>query len=382
MDPRARAALPVLSRPVPRARQSRAISLTTRTRVEGFLLRIIVAGGAGMIGSHLCEALLVAGHEVVCVDNLSTGRLENLQSIVRHPAFRFVRQDVSRRLSNLGHADRVYHLASPASPVGYTRLPIETMLANSEGTRRLLELTLACDGRFLFASTSEVYGDPQQHPQREDYRGNVSTIGPRSAYDESKRYGEAMTMAFVRNFNADARIVRIFNTYGPRADLVDGRVIVNFIRQAMRQEPMTIYGDGKQTRSMCFVDDLVEGLIRAMESQKTRGEVVNLGNPEEHTVLEIAEIVRRQTRSNSRFVFTAPAVGDDPRMRCPDIQKARELLAWQPGTSLETGLKLVICEMLAMYNGELSGGVPAAPHRPAGDSASSMGPLAAPGSDS
>jgi len=340
-----------------------------------------------MIGSHLCEALLQAGHQVICLDNLATGRMKNLEPVVRHPAFTFVLQDVTRKLSRLGKVDRIYHLASPASPEGYTRLPIETMLANSEGTRRLLQLALDRGARFLFASTSEIYGDPLLHPQREDYRGNVSSVGPRAAYDESKRYGEAMTMAFVRTFDADARIVRIFNTYGPRADLHDGRVIVNFIKQALRQEPMTIYGDGKQTRSMCFVDDLVDGLMRAMESPKSRGEIFNLGNPEEHTVLEIADLVRRRTSSTSRFVFTDPAVGDDPRMRCPDIGKARKILEWSPSTSLDTGLKLVICEMLATHNGDLTG-----PHHVNGHSTKTNGaapngvtpngPVASAGADS
>jgi nucleoside-diphosphate-sugar epimerase len=316
-------------------------------------VKIVVAGGAGMIGSHLCETLLQAGHHVVCLDNLSTGRLENLQPILGHELFQFVRQDVTRELPDLGPVDRVYHLASPASPVGYSRFPIETMLANSEGTRRLLELALGHGARFLFTSTSEIYGDPLLHPQREDYRGNVSSIGPRAMYDESKRYGEAMTMTYVRSFAADARIVRIFNTYGPRADLDDGRVIVNFITQALRRQSMTIYGDGQQTRSMCFVDDLVDGLTRAMESPHTRGEVLNLGNPEEHTVMEIAELVRRLTGSDSPFVFTDPAVGDDPRLRCPDIGKARALLSWGPSTSLEVGLKRVIGDMLAMYDGQL-----------------------------
>ena len=335
-----------------------------------------------MIGSHLCEALLLAGHQVVCLDNLSTGRMQNLESIARHPSFTFVLQDVTRRLTRLGRVDRIYHLASPASPEGYTRLPIETMLANSEGTRHLLDLALARGARFLFASTSEIYGDPLSHPQREDYRGNVSSVGPRAAYDESKRYGEAMTMAFVRTFDADARIVRIFNTYGPRADLHDGRVIVNFIKQALRQEPMTIYGDGKQTRSMCFVDDLVDGLIRAMESPKSRGEIFNLGNPEEHTVLEIAELVRRRTLSTSHFVFTDPAVGDDPRMRCPDIGKARRLLEWSPSTSLDTGLKLVICEMLATHNGDLTGPHHVASPPPKLNGSAPHGPVAAAGTDS
>ena len=306
-----------------------------------------------MIGSHLCEALLEAGHRVVCLDNLSTGRIENLKRIAGHGEFEFMRHDVSRELPDLGPVERIYHLASPASPVGYARFPIETMLANSEGTRRLLDLALAYGARFLFASTSEIYGDPLRHPQREDYRGNVSSIGPRATYDESKRYGEAMTMAYVRSYDADCRIVRVFNTYGPRADLNDGRVIVNFITQALRRESMTIYGDGLQTRSMCFVGDLVDGLVRAMESPHTRGEVLNLGNPEEHTVREIAQLVRRLTGSASACVFTDPAVGDDPRLRCPDIGKARAMLAWAPSTSLETGLNRVIEEMLVTHNGSL-----------------------------
>ena len=357
-------------------------------------MNIVVAGGAGMIGSHLCEALLEAGHRVYCLDNLSTGRIENLNLVSGHRGFTFHRQDVTRELPDLGPMDRVYHLASPASPIGYTRLPIETMLANSEGTRRLLELSLQYGARFLFASTSEIYGDPLVHPQREDYRGNVSSLGPRAAYDESKRYGEAMTMAFVRSYGADARIVRIFNTYGPRADLHDGRVIVNFIKQAVRREPMTIYGDGLQTRSMCFVDDLVDGLMRTMESPQARGQVLNLGNPEEYSVVEIADRIRRLTGSDSSFVYTEPAVGDDPRVRCPDINKARALLAWTPSTTLETGLKLVIAEMLAMHNGDLTAHEPsasgsAAPHTNGtllphygSSNGPAAGPHAVPGADS
>jgi dTDP-glucose 4,6-dehydratase/UDP-glucuronate decarboxylase len=312
----------------------------------------VVAGGAGMIGSSLCEALLRDGNEVVCLDNLSTGRIENLQALSDQPAFRFLRHDVTRELPALPRVDRIYHLASPASPIGYTRLPIETMLANSEGTRRLIRLALEHQARFLFCSTSEVYGDPLVHPQGESYRGNVSPIGPRATYDESKRYGEAMTMAYVRAFGLDGRIVRIFNTYGPRADVADGRVVVNFIGQALRGEPMTIYGDGKQTRSLCFVTDLVEGLVRAMDSDRTRGEVVNLGNPDEHTVLEVAELIRRLTQSNSPFVFTPPAVGDDPRVRRPDIDKARGLIGWEPRTTLEEGLRVMIGAMRgALGNG-------------------------------
>lgn len=314
-------------------------------------MNIVVAGGAGMIGSQLCETLLNEGHRVVCLDNLSTGRLKNVQPFAMARGFRFLRHDVTRPLPDLGRVDRVYHLASPASPVGYSRRPIETMLANSEGTRRLVELALEHGARFLFCSTSEIYGDPLQHPQREDYRGNVSSIGPRATYDESKRYGEAMTMAYVRTFGANARIVRIFNTYGPRADLADGRVVVNFITQALRGEPMTVYADGQQTRSLCYVTDLIDGLTRTMESDRTRGEVLNLGNPEEHTVMEIAQLIRQIAGSDSTFIFTPPAVGDDPRFRRPDISKARELLGWEPTTPLVEGLGVMVREIRNVMNG-------------------------------
>jgi len=316
-------------------------------------LKALVAGGAGMIGSHLCEALLQGGHQVVCLDNLSTGRTENLAAFARHPEFTFVRHDVTLELPDVGRVDRVYHLASPASPIGYQRLPIETMLANSEGTRRLVELALAHQARFLFASTSEIYGDPLEHPQQEGYRGNVSSIGPRSTYDESKRFGEAMTMAYVRTRGLDARIVRIFNTFGTRADPADGRVVVNFITQALRHQPMTLYGDAEQTRSLCFVTDLVEGLRLTMECDRARGEVINLGNPEEHTVKELATLIRDLVESTSPFVFTPPAVGDDPRLRRPNIDKARALLGWEPRIPLETGLREVIRELRVALNGEV-----------------------------
>jgi len=302
-------------------------------------MRILVAGGAGMIGSHLCEELLSRGHEVLCADNLVTGRRENLSRIFSEPGFRFLRVDVIEELPLLPRLDRVYHLASPASPPGYSRMPIETMRVNSEGTRRLLELTHAHRARFLYASTSECYGDPLEHPQCETYRGNVSSVGPRSMYDEAKRFGEAMTMTYVRTRRVDARVVRIFNTYGPHSDPNDGRLVVNLITQALRQQPMTIYSDGAQTRSLCHVSDMVAGLTRAMESPRTRGEVVNLGNPDERTVLECARLIRELTRTTSEFVFTPPAVGDDPRMRCPDIGKARELLDWQPQIGLRDGLE-------------------------------------------
>ena len=306
---------------------------------------IVIAGGAGMIGSHLCEELLERNHRVICLDNLCTGRLENLASFRDHPRFQFVRHDVIDPLPPLPKIDRVYHLASPASPPGYARMPIETMRANSEGTRHLAELALANHGRFLFCSTSEIYGDPLEHPQAESYRGNVSSIGPRSTYDEAKRFGEALTMAMVRSFGLDARIARIFNTYGPRSDPHDGRVVVNLITQALRHEPLTIYGDGTQTRSLCYVTDLVDGLIRAMDSDRTRGEVINLGNPEEHTVLEFARIIGDLVGSPSPLIFTEPAVGDDPRQRRPEIAKARALLSWEPHIRLMDGLKLTIADL-------------------------------------
>jgi nucleoside-diphosphate-sugar epimerase len=238
--------------------------------------------------------------------------------------------------------DRIYHLASPASPPGYKRLPIETIRVNTEGTLRLLEMAQRHGARFLFASTSEAYGDPLEHPQREDYRGNVSSVGPRSMYDESKRCGEALTVAFEQTYAVDARIVRIFNTYGPRSDPADGRLVPNFICQALAGEPMTVYGTGEQTRSLCYVDDLVRGLIAVMESEAARGEVINLGNPDEHTVMEYAEIVRQLTGSSSHIVHREPAVGDDPQRRRPDIGKARALLGWHPIIALAEGLAATI----------------------------------------
>ncbi|TMQ52977.1 MAG: SDR family oxidoreductase [Candidatus Eisenbacteria bacterium] len=305
-------------------------------------MRVVVTGGAGMLGSHLCEELLACGHTVYCVDNLITGRLENIEPLQEHPRFTFIKHDVVNELPPFPKLDRVYHLASPASPPGYARAPIETLRVNSEGTRRLLELTHIHKARFLYASTSEIYGDPLQHPQTEEYRGNVDSIGPRSVYDEAKRYGEAVTMAFVHTGGLDARVVRIFNTYGPHCDPNDGRLVANMVTQALRGEPMTIYGDGSHTRSLCYVSDMVAGLIRAMELRRARGEVINLGNPEEHTVLEFAELIRDLVGSRSRFVFTDPPVGDDPHVRCPDIHKAQTLLGWKPFVSLEEGLTRTI----------------------------------------
>lgn len=304
-------------------------------------LRYLVAGGAGFIGSNLCQSLLEAGEEVVCLDNVVTGRMQNIASLLDKPGFTFVQHDIITALPELGRFHRIMHLASPASPPGYQRYALETMRVNSEGTLHLLQLTQEQDAALLFASTSEAYGDPLEHPQREDYRGNVSSIGPRSMYDESKRYGEALCSLFARR-GCDVRIVRIFNTYGPNSDPEDGRLVPNFVTQALRGEPMTIYADGRQTRSLCYVSDLVEGLLRAITMAETRGQVINLGNPEEHTILEYAEIIKRLANSSSELVFTTVAVGDDPQRRRPDIAKAQGLLGWEPVVGLEEGLRRTI----------------------------------------
>jgi len=300
-------------------------------------MRDLVAGGAGFIGSHLCERLIDEGRSVICVDNFRTGRRANVEHLLSSPRFALLELDLIAGAPEV-EVERIYHLASPASPPGYTRYPLETMRVNSEGTRHLLELAARTGARFLYASTSEVYGDPLEHPQREGYRGNVSSIGPRSMYDEAKRFGEAITMAYRNTRLVDVRIARIFNTYGPQSDPDDGRLVPNFVVQALSGRPITVYGDGEQTRSLCFVSDLVDGLVRLMESDAASGEVVNLGNPAEHTVLEYAEMIRRLSGSNSELVFTAYAVGDDPQRRCPDITKARELSGWEPTIGLEEGL--------------------------------------------
>ncbi|MBI2953540.1 MAG: SDR family oxidoreductase [Chloroflexi bacterium] len=310
----------------------------------------LVAGGAGFVGSHLCERLLREGGEVVCIDNLITGRRSNIEPFLKWPRFTFVEHDIIEELPSLSRVERVFHLASPASPPGYQRHPIETLRVNSEGTLRLLEVAASHNARFLYCSTSEAYGDPLEHPQREEYRGNVSSIGPRSMYDEAKRYGEALTMAYARSRRVDARIVRIFNTYGPRSDPLDGRLVPNFITQALRDAPLTVYGDGTQTRSLCFVSDLVDGLIRTIACDDASGQVVNLGNPEEHTVLEYAELIRELAGSRSSIVFTEPAVGDDPQRRRPSIEKARTLLGWEPRVGLRDGL----AETIAYFRSELT----------------------------
>ena len=301
------------------------------------MLKTLVTGGAGFIGSHLCERLLDEGHTVVCADNFLTGRRSNVAHLLSSPRFELFDLDLIEGAPEVD-VERIYHLASPASPPGYTRFPIETMRVNSEGTRHLLGLAVETGSRFLYASTSEVYGDPLEHPQPESYRGNVSSTGPRSMYDEAKRFGEAITMAYRNTRPVDVRIARIFNTYGPHSDPDDGRLVPNFVVQALTGRLITVYGDGKQTRSLCFVSDLVDGLVRLMESEAACGEVVNLGDPVEHTVLEYAELIRRFARSKSEMAFADYAVGDDPQRRRPDITKARELLAWEPTVGLQEGL--------------------------------------------
>lgn len=305
-------------------------------------MRSLVAGGAGFIGSHLCEALLARGDEVICVDNLLTGREANIRTLIGSSSFLLLRHDLLEPLPELPGVDLVFHLASPASPPGYQRYQVETLRVNSEGTLRLLELAGATRARFLYASTSEVYGDPLEHPQGEDYRGNVSPTGPRSMYDEGKRYGEALCMAFVRTRQVDARIVRIFNTYGPRSDPDDGRMVPNFATRALLGQPVTVHGDGRQTRSLCYVSDLVEGLMAAVAKDSPPGQVFNLGNPDERTVLDYAQEVLRLTGSRSGLAFVDDPVGDDPKRRCPDISRAKELLGWEPKVTLEEGLRHTI----------------------------------------
>lgn len=301
-------------------------------------MRALVTGGAGFVGSHLCDRLIRRGDEVICADNFITGRDANLAGLRAQPRFTLVEADVIRPLAIEGSIDAIFHLASPASPPGYLRHPLQTALVNSVGTHNLLEVARQHRAKFLLASTSEAYGDPLEHPQREDYWGNVNPVGIRSCYDEGKRFAEALTMVYVRESGVDARIVRIFNCYGPRSDLHDGRLVPNFVTQALRGQPLTVYGDGRQTRSLCYVSDLVEGLIRAMDHPLTTGTVTNLGNPDERSVLEFAQVIKQLAGSNSPIEFCAPISTDDPQRRCPDITRARSVLDWEPQVSLEQGL--------------------------------------------
>ena len=295
----------------------------------------VVTGGAGFLGSHLCEALLDRGHRVVCVDNLETGSLANVEHL-RDDAFHFLPHDVTQHIAIVETVDFVYHLASPASPIDYMRLPLQTLKVGSYGTHNALGLAKVKRARFLLASTSEVYGDPEVHPQPETYWGHVNPIGPRGVYDEAKRYAEAMVMAYHRQQGVDTAIVRIFNTFGPRMRPHDGRAIPTFIRQALEEKPLTVFGSGSQTRSFCFVDDLIRGIVLLAESGEH--EPVNIGNPNEMTLLELAETVVRVTGSRSEIVYEA-LPEDDPQVRQPYITRARELLGWEPEVSLEDGLR-------------------------------------------
>jgi dTDP-glucose 4,6-dehydratase len=299
-------------------------------------MRVLVTGGAGFIGSHLCDALLGEGHQVVCADNFVTGNARNLAHLQNEPRFDLVQLDISRPY-DVGPVDYVFQFASPASPVDYMKHGIATLQVGALGSFHSLELARKYGARYMLASTSECYGDPLEHPQKETYWGNVNPIGPRSVYDESKRFAEAVTMAYRRYHKVDTQILRIFNTYGPRLQLNDGRVISNFMKQALRGEPLTVYGEGTQTRSFCYVSDEVAGILRLAWSQIH--EPVNIGNPDEFTILECARLVLEVTGSKSPIEHK-PLPEDDPRQRCPDITKAKQLLGWQPAIDLESGLKL------------------------------------------
>jgi dTDP-glucose 4,6-dehydratase len=298
----------------------------------------VVTGGAGFLGSHLCDALVRDGSRVICVDNLETGSLQNVEHL-RGDQFTFVNHDITAHLEIEGPVDVVFHLASPASPIDYLRLPLQTLKVGSHGTHNALGLAKWKRARFLLASTSEVYGDPLIHPQPETYWGNVNPIGPRGVYDEAKRYAEALTMAYHRQQGVDTCIVRIFNTYGPRMRPHDGRAIPTFVRQALANEPLTVFGDGSQTRSFCYVDDLIRGLIALSESGEHLP--VNIGNPAEYTLLELAQKVVEVTGTKSEIVFEALPV-DDPKVRQPDITRAQQLLGWEPQVGLEDGLRRML----------------------------------------
>jgi len=310
-------------------------------------MEVLVTGGAGFIGSFLCEVLLDKGHNVVCLDNFSTGRESNIKDLVQNFRFKLVRHDVTKPIEL--KTDLIFHLASPASPVDYQKLPIETSMANSLGTFNMLNLAKKNESKFLLASTSEIYGEPAVHPQKEDYWGNVNPIGARSCYDVSKRFAENLTMNFFRKYDLDVRIARIFNTFGPRMRTDDGRAIPNFIVQSLTGGPITVYGDGKQTRSFCYISDMISGLMKLMLKDNLSGEVVNLGNLEERDILSVAKLIRDTTESNSEIIFK-PLPEDDPTRRRPDMAKARKLLGWEPETDFTTGLKKTI----EWFRGELN----------------------------
>ena len=301
--------------------------------------RTLITGGAGFLGSYLCERLLEEGHTVICMDNLSTGTADNVAHLLGREDFIFIKYDVTEYIYVSGEVDYILHFASPASPMDYLKMPIQTLKVGSLGTHKALGLAKEKGATFLLASTSEVYVDPLVHPQSEDYWGNVNPVGPRGVYDEAKRFAEAMTMAYHRYHGVDTRIVRIFNTFGPRMRLDDGRAVPNFIQQALRGEPITVFGDGSQTRSLCYISDMVEGIYRLLVSDVT--EPVNIGNPHEMTILELAQMIKEITGSQSPIVH-CPLPVDDPKVRQPDISRARRLLDWEPKVSVEEGLRRTV----------------------------------------
>lgn len=323
------------------------LSRVRRSNREGWIVTTLVTGGAGFVGANLCERLVADGETVIALDNFVTGRRKNLSALLENPAFSLIEFDLTAGLPELPRLDRIYHLASPASPPEYQKYPVETLLVNAEGTRCLLDRAREDGARFFFASTSEVYGDPLDHPQREDYRGHVSSTGPRSMYDEAKRYAEALITAYAAQHAVETRIVRIFNTYGPHMSPHDGRVVSNFIVQALKGEPLTIYGSGQQTRSFQYIDDLIDGIVRLMNSHYSGP--VNIGNPNEFTMLELATRVLALIESDSEIEFL-PLPVDDPNRRRPDITLAKTMLRWEPQVSLDDGLEKTI----AYFRAELS----------------------------
>lgn len=303
-------------------------------------MRVLITGGAGFLGSHLCDRFLAEGHTLIAMDNLITGNTRNIAHLAGNSNFLFIHHDITNYIYIDGQVDAILHFASPASPIDYLKLPIQTLKVGALGTHNALGLAKAKGAKFLLASTSEIYGDPLEHPQRETYPGNVDSIGPRGVYDEAKRYAEALTMAYHRTHGVDTRIVRIFNTYGPRMRLADGRVVPNFIAQALRGESLTVYGDGQQTRSFQYVDDLVEGVYRLLNSNYN--EPVNIGNPKEMTILEFAKVVNEMTSNAGGITYKDERIKGDPQTRQPDISRAKSVLNWEPRIDLREGLKYTI----------------------------------------
>jgi nucleoside-diphosphate-sugar epimerase len=301
----------------------------------------LVTGGAGFIGSHLCDKLIEGGYKVICLDNLLTGSKKNIEHLLSNPNFEFVQADVCSPINISEPVNYIFHLASPASPADFEKISEEVLLANSLGGLSVLRLAEKTKAKLLMASTSEVYGDPKEHPQKETYWGNVNSFGPRSCYDESKRFAEAATYVYLKKYGIDVRMVRIFNTYGPRMRKDDGRVISNFINQAIENKPLTVYGKGDHSRSFCFVSDLVEGIFKAMFTQGTSGEIINLGNPEEYKIIDLAQKIKKLTNSNSEISFKELPL-DDPSQRQPDISKAKTLLSWEPEVTVDEGLQKTI----------------------------------------